>query len=101
MVWVEVFKYFFINFLLASIQLRILTNYLINLLIHKNTTMSEEKEQKQDNNEKESEYVGTVWSPNFLRWSAIVILFFLALFIYRHCTYGDLGGGVDGIRPVL
>jgi len=63
--------------------------------------MSEDNQQNQDSNEKESEYVGTVWSPTFLKWSALIILFFLALFIYRHCTYGDMGGGVDGIRSVL
>lgn len=63
--------------------------------------MSEENQNEQKDNEKESEYVGVVWSPQFLKWSAMVILFFLLLFIYRHCTYGDLGGGIDGIRPVI
>ena len=63
--------------------------------------MTDDNLNKQNDNAKESEYVGTVWSPNFLKWSALVILFFLALFIYRHCTHGDLGGGAGGIRSVL
>jgi hypothetical protein len=63
--------------------------------------MSEESKNEQDDNENKSEYVGTVWSPKFLKGSAVVILFFLLLLIYRHCTHGDLGGGVNGIQPVI
>ena len=63
--------------------------------------MSEENTKDQKDNEKNTEYVGTVWSPRFLKASAVVILFFLFLFIYRHCTHGDMGGGVNGIQPIL
>jgi hypothetical protein len=61
----------------------------------------ENKETNKKDNEKSSEYVGVVWGPKFLMFSAIIILFFLILFVIRHCTHGDLGGGVDGIRPVI
>ena len=59
------------------------------------------RNENQEDNEKNSEYVGTVWGPGFLKFSAIVIFCFVLLFVYRHCKYGDMGGGVDGIRSVL
>lgn len=63
--------------------------------------MTDNSNKSQDDNEKDSEYVGIIWGPNFLKFSAAIILFFLLLFLYRHCKYGDMGGGIDGIDKVL